>query len=57
MSGGTALIDRGEHHRDDEADELPAVRTRQLEDATEQVAFDLLALHRLRVAVEPVDRR
>ena len=29
ISGGTALDDRGEDHRDDEADELPAVGARE----------------------------
>ena len=57
MSGGTALDDRGEHHGDDEPDQLRAVRAREAQDATDQLAFDLLALDRLGVAAESVDRR
>ena len=48
---------RGEHDGDDEADELAAVRAGESQDATHEVAFDLLALDRLGVAAESVNRR
>ena len=54
MSGGTALITAAQHHGDDEADQLAAVRPGEPQDATHQVAFDLLALDRTGVAAESV---
>ena len=54
MSGGTALDHRREDDGDDEADQLAAVRPGEPQDATHEVAFDLLALDRTGVAAESV---
>ena len=48
---------RGEHDADDEPDQLRAVRAREVQDPAQEVAFEPLALDRLGVAAESVDRR